>query len=89
MMASVHSRVMSPRRENPPNEVTYAGRLGAAVKARRKKLGISVAELADALGVSEATIYDWEKGRRTLDINYMPAIAFALKTSILRLFPAE
>ena len=89
MASGNQTEAMSPRRANPPNDATYAGRLGAAVKARRQKIGMSVAEFADAVGVSEATIYDWEKGRRTLDINYMPAIAVVLKTTILKLFPAE
>jgi transcriptional regulator with XRE-family HTH domain len=40
-----------------------ARRWGVAIKAQRLRRGMSVAELADALGVSRPTIYDWENGR--------------------------
>lgn len=38
-------------------------RWGQAMKAQRRRKGMSVAEFARAVGVSRQTIYDWESGR--------------------------
>ncbi|MBS3821716.1 MAG: helix-turn-helix domain-containing protein, partial [Phycisphaerae bacterium] len=39
---------------------------GAAVKRLRKQLGLSVAEFAEAAGVTTASVYRWEKVRGKL-----------------------
>ena len=88
MLASVQDRgSMNPRPKGEPNETTYAGRLGASIRTRREQIGMSVAELAQAIGVSEAAIYEWERARRKLNIDYLPAIAAALRTTVKKLMP--
>ena len=44
----------------------YAKTFGAGLRDRRKALGISQAELAAAIGVTGATISNWESGRTSL-----------------------
>jgi transcriptional regulator with XRE-family HTH domain len=41
---------------------TRAMSLGERIKGRRKKLGVSVADLAAACSVSKAAVYQWESG---------------------------
>ena len=68
---------------------TFSGRMGALIRARREKLGISIAELATAADVGEQTIYAWEIGRNTININALPDIAAKLATTAKKLTPDE
>ena len=71
---------------------TLSGRLGAAIRARREKLNVTVDELQAKLtsqgcDVSAQTIYAWESGTRQIPINDLPAIAASLGTTIRKLMP--
>ena len=50
---------------------------GNSVKKFRKKLGLSAPEFAERLGVSSATIYNWEKHRGRLNLQNRSLIALA------------
>jgi len=49
----------------------------ASVARLRKKLGLSVAEFASALGVTAATVYRWEAANGPLDLQQRPLQALA------------
>ena len=51
-----------------PNSLPRLRPTGNSVKKLRKKLGLSVFEFAEKLGVSSATIYNWEKKRGRLNL---------------------
>ena len=83
---------MSPRPQRGPDLSTYSGRLGANMRQRREKLGLSVDEFrlklaAEGVEVQNAAIYSWEIGRRVLTVETLPAVAKALGTTIRRLLP--
>lgn len=52
------------------------------IKHYRKKLGITQAELADSLGVTQGAITNWEKGIRKPDIYMLKRIADVLRCTI-------
>ncbi len=55
---------------------------GERMKARRKELGIPVQVIADALGVSVATVYRYEKGEiEKLPSSVLPTLAAVLHTT--------
>lgn len=73
---------------------TYSGRLGANIRARREKLGLSVSEFVASLTskkvkVKAVTIYAWESGQNPIPLNAVPAIADALGWSVSKLLPKE
>ena len=57
---------------------------GERIKARRKELGISAESLAEALNVSAATVYRYEKG----DIEKVPGSILEPLSKLLRTTPA-
>lgn len=57
-------------------------RVGANIRAARKKRNMSQVELARALGVSSSTVCDWEKGRSYPSIENLRAIAATTKESL-------
>ena len=60
-------------------------KIGETIKQRRKKLGLSVDELATRLGKNRATIYRYENGDiESLPITVLEPLAKALQTT-----PAE
>lgn len=74
------------------NTESYSGRLGAAVRERREKLGLTVEAFKLSLAlhdieVGEPTIYHWESGRNPIPINSLPAISAVLKMPIRKLLP--
>lgn len=74
------------------NTQTYSGRLGAIVRERREKLGLSVDELKDRLAqfdieINSPTIYHWESGRNPIPLNSLPALSSILKMPIRKLLP--
>ena len=80
------------RPPSEPDTSRYRGRLGAAVRSRREKLGLSIAELRDRLethgaSVSKAALYKYESGERPIVVDDLPAFAAALQTSIRQLLP--
>ena len=52
--------------------------LGERVRDRRKAAGLNQAELAALVGVSQAAVSDWEKGKATPSIGGAGALAKAL-----------
>lgn len=83
---------MSPRPKNEPNTDTYRGKVGAAIRARREALDISVTDIikalaAEKLKVKEGTYYAWEQGRNAVPIDSLPALSIALRTTIKKLLP--
>lgn len=40
------------------------GSLSDVLKKRRKELGLTLAQIADKMGVAEATVQRWERGIR-------------------------
>ena len=54
---------------------------GDLIKAARTNLGMTRRELAERCGVSEKTIWNWEKGKTTPSVNDLPWIAESLQRS--------
>lgn len=53
------------------------------IRAAREKLGLTRLELADAIGVSEAAIGQWESGRtKDLKLNHVTALEDALNITL-------
>ncbi len=58
------------------------GSLSSVLKKRRKELGLTLAQIADAMGVSEATVQRWESGNiKTLRYGKMEKLAEILNIS--------
>ncbi|MFB6320792.1 helix-turn-helix domain-containing protein [Saccharicrinis sp. FJH54] len=81
----------------PPKEpdlTTYAGRLGARLRALREERGWSVEEAAAALrgasvDVTDKTVRNWERGDNTPTIDKLPGIAATFGVSVDALLPTE
>jgi transcriptional regulator with XRE-family HTH domain len=65
---------------------TYAERVGAAIRARRLALGISVEAAAVASGIAASSWYAIEQGHK-LSVDRLPLIAAALKCRPAKLLP--
>jgi len=48
--------------------------LGDMLRCRRVELGLLQREVADRLGVSEASVWQWERNRTEPQVRYLPAI---------------
>ena len=59
--------------------------IGERIKARRKELGMSVEQLAKAIGKNRATVYRYESA----EINSMPADVLIPIAQALHITPAE
>lgn len=56
--------------------------IGDRLRQRRKELGLSMRQIADQIGVSEATVSRWESGQiANMKRNFVPAYAKALGVS--------
>ena len=77
-----------PRPANPPDLSTFAGRLGASIRARRERAKLTVDEAASAASVPVPTWYNWESGRH-VSLERLPEIAKALGCSVRLLVPEE
>lgn len=60
-----------------------------AIRAFREKQGITQAELAQRLCVSDKTVSKWETGRGLPDITLLEPLAAALKVSLTELFSGQ
>ena len=68
------------------SEINCSARIGAAIKDRRTKLGLSAEELAADVGLSPATLYRYENGSvKTIPTDKLNRIADRLNTSVLEL----
>lgn len=56
------------------------------LKAMRRRAGFTVAQLAERLSVTRATIYFWEQGRYLPNAGLLPELAELLGCSIDDLF---
>ncbi len=56
------------------------------LKAMRRRAGFTVAQLAERLSVTRATIYFWEQGRYLPNAGLLPELAEILGCSIDDLF---
>lgn len=63
--------------------------LGVRIRYFRKKNGLTQKELADALGVNDSTIRNYELGNRMPDANTLSAIAKALEVDFYTLKGAD
>ena len=50
-----------PARKEPDTRF-YAGRLAVRLRSLREKTGLAPEEIAEKMGVSLATVYNWESG---------------------------
>ena len=62
---------------------------GAAVKALREKKGLTQAQLAETLAVSDKAVSKWETGRGLPDISLLGPLAQSLGVSIPELLSGE
>lgn len=58
---------------------------GTTIKSLREKLGITQAELAEKLGVSDKAVSKWETGKGLPDISMIQPLAGALGVSVIEL----
>lgn len=56
------------------------------IKDRREELGISQKELADAVGIAQSTLCDYEQGRNKPSISVAVKIADVLKVQDIKFF---
>ncbi len=61
-------------------------RLGRALRARRRKLGVSQEEFADICGVDRTYVGGIERGERNVALVNLEKLARALKISLSELF---
>jgi transcriptional regulator with XRE-family HTH domain len=62
--------------------------LGDRVAARRTELGLSLASVAEAVGVHHSTLSRLERGQQDLGASHLPMLARALDWSVADLFPS-
>jgi transcriptional regulator with XRE-family HTH domain len=77
------------RPANDPDESKYQGRFGSRLRELRLSKRIEVAAVAEALDVTEKTIYQWEAGRSAPRFDQLPKLAAVLHSPIRSLFPTE
>lgn len=75
------------RQRVPIDPKSYSGRIAAQVLKLREAKGVTVAQMADALGVSEKAVYKWEQGARDIPADKYPEIAKVLGVSAEQFFP--
>lgn len=86
-----------PRGGRPPKEpdlTTYAGRLGARLRALRTERGMTVADVREALAgrsvaVTEDTVRAWERGSRSPSLENIQPLAATYGVSADDVLPAE
>lgn len=79
---------MAGRTPKEPDLTTFAGRVGAGIRARRERLKKTGDEAAAEADVPRATWYAWESGR-SLTLQQLPRIAKALGCKVRALLPDE
>ena len=71
-----------------PQASTFAGQIGALVRARRLRKRLSVEAAAEAAGATASVWYAWEHGR-SMRLEALPRIAAALGCRARQLLPAD
>lgn len=59
------------------------------IKELRKKAGLTQVKFAEAMGVTQSTVSQWENGRVLPDTARLPALAEALGCSVADLFSKQ
>lgn len=72
-----------------PRDIITSGEMGAAIRARRKELGLSQEQLAERVGVSYQQVQRYENGSSTLNVENVQRIARALAVPVAAFFPAS
>ena len=81
--------MMTPDRK-PPDTSTYSGRFAVRLRMLREKAGLTPEQVAEAVGVTVTTLYDWEASRKIPVLEKFPKISEALKLNTTRsLLPNE
>lgn len=75
---------MAARPSKAADTDTYAGRFAARIRSLREKAGKTVEQVAEEIGVSGKTVYNWEAGLRQPPLDYLPALATAFKLKTVR-----
>ncbi|MQL48221.1 helix-turn-helix domain-containing protein [Photorhabdus khanii] len=70
-------------------EQVFMMTLGQRISALRKHAGLTQAQLAQALNVSQQAVQSWEAGRRRVQISVLPEMARLLCVSLEALFGEE
>jgi transcriptional regulator with XRE-family HTH domain len=79
-----------PRMSRSRKEVdtsTFVGRFAVRLRSLWEKRKMTVEQLAEASGITAATIYDWEKARCNPGIERLPLLAEALQIKVRTLLP--
>ena len=63
-------------------EQTFITALGLRISTLRKAAGMTQAQVAQALNVSQQAVQAWEAGRRRIQISILPAVAALLSVSL-------
>jgi transcriptional regulator with XRE-family HTH domain len=63
--------------------------IGKNIRFLRKKAGLTQAQLAEALGIKQQMIADYERCKVNPEVSRLPALAKALDASIEELFQVE
>jgi len=74
-----------PRKEIDTS--TYEGRFAERLKALREKAGLTVEELAERSGIPDKTLYKWESGTNSPNIDRFPELAKTLGVEPRTLLP--
>ncbi|MCG8711098.1 helix-turn-helix domain-containing protein [Brenneria sp. 4F2] len=70
-------------------EQIFIAELGKRITALRKEAGMTQAQVAQALNVSQQAVQAWEAGRRRIQISILPAVARVLSVSLEDLLGEE
>jgi transcriptional regulator with XRE-family HTH domain len=82
LMHDIHAAAMTISDEERAFFIT----LGERITKLRKARGITQAQLADILGVSQQTIQAYEVGRRRIQVSALPTVARTLSVLLEELF---
>ncbi len=78
---------MVPARKEP-DKTTYSGRFAIRLRALREKAGLTPEQVAEAVGVTKDTIYNWEASHTFPKPDQLPNMAATLGLKNVRtLFP--
>ncbi len=70
--------MMTPARKEPDKK-TYSGRFAIRLRTLREKAGLTVEDVATAMGVSATAVYHWESSARVPPLESFPAFAEIFK----------
>lgn len=69
-----------------PTDIITSGEIGAAIRKRRKELGLSQEQLAEMVGVSYQQLQRYENGHSMLNVENVQRIAKALNVPVTAFF---